>query len=166
VLPPVEWDGRLLIDGGVANNTPITHAVELGADEIYVLPTGMCALAQPPRGALGMVVQATSLMVSRRFTDETLLYGERASVTILPPPCPHGVQPMDFSHADELMTRAHADARDFLARRGRAVPSGATAVLPRARHDAGDGAMSLRRVAVGPRPAGGLRTRKRRLELL
>jgi NTE family protein len=29
-----------LIDGGVANNTPISHALALGADEIYVLPAG------------------------------------------------------------------------------------------------------------------------------
>src|SRR5687767_4963674 len=40
VLPPVERDGRVLVDGGVMNNTPITHAVDLGADEFFVLPTG------------------------------------------------------------------------------------------------------------------------------
>src|SRR5919206_449773 len=33
VLPPVEWDGRLLIDGGATNNAPLSHALELGADE-------------------------------------------------------------------------------------------------------------------------------------
>jgi len=31
VLPPVFWEGRTLMDGGVANNTPISHAVALGA---------------------------------------------------------------------------------------------------------------------------------------
>jgi predicted acylesterase/phospholipase RssA len=37
------------MDGGVANNKPISHAVELGARRIYVLPTGhACALAEPP----------------------------------------------------------------------------------------------------------------------
>ena len=40
VLQPVSWEGRALMDGGVANNTPISHAVELGAERIYVLPTG------------------------------------------------------------------------------------------------------------------------------
>ena len=34
VLPPVSWGDRKLIDGGVANNTPISHAVELGAKEV------------------------------------------------------------------------------------------------------------------------------------
>jgi NTE family protein len=31
VLPPVRWRGRLLADGGIADNTPISHAVVLGA---------------------------------------------------------------------------------------------------------------------------------------
>ena len=31
VLPPVSWGDRTLMDGGVANETPISHAVELGA---------------------------------------------------------------------------------------------------------------------------------------
>ena len=31
VLPAVEWEGRLLIDGGVVNNTPLSHAIALGA---------------------------------------------------------------------------------------------------------------------------------------
>ena len=34
VLPTVTWEGRELMDGGVANNTPISHAVQLGATEI------------------------------------------------------------------------------------------------------------------------------------
>jgi NTE family protein len=40
VFEPVPWEGMELIDGGVANNTPISHALALGADEIYVLPAG------------------------------------------------------------------------------------------------------------------------------
>jgi NTE family protein len=123
ILPPVDWEGRLLIDGGVMNNTPITHAVELGAEQIYVLPTGgPCELNEAPHGALGMVVQATSLMVSQRLAEESLRYARDTGVTILPPPCPIAVQPMDFGHAGELMQRAEAEARAFLQERaGRVV---------------------------------------------
>lgn len=50
VLPQVRREGRELVDGGVTNNTPLSHAVDLGAARIYVLPTGHpCALGTAPR---------------------------------------------------------------------------------------------------------------------
>lgn len=142
VLPAIEWEGRLLIDGGVVNNTPISHAIALGAREIYVLPTGgACDLTAPPRGALAMLLHATSMMVSQRFTSEVAGPHGDAEVIVLPPPCPLDVQPLDFGRADELMSRAEADARAFLAgrdatvvplRRGRRrrMPSAVRAELP------------------------------------
>jgi NTE family protein len=39
LFPPVEWGDRLVIDGGVINNTPLTDALDLGAEDIYVLST-------------------------------------------------------------------------------------------------------------------------------
>jgi NTE family protein len=50
VLPPSSGRAAYLMDGGVANNTPISHAAALGARTVYVLPTGhACALEQPRR---------------------------------------------------------------------------------------------------------------------
>lgn len=114
IFPPVEWDGRPLIDGGVVNNTPITHALDLRPRHVYVLPTGgPCELTAPPRGALGMLIHATSLLVAQRFVGEaTTLNGSR--VTILPPPCPIRVQPTDFDHAEDLIARAHDSTHAFL----------------------------------------------------
>jgi predicted acylesterase/phospholipase RssA len=34
VFPPVLLDGQLLMDGGVANNAPVSHAIELGAEPV------------------------------------------------------------------------------------------------------------------------------------
>ena len=115
LFPPVRWGDRLLVDGGVIDNTPVSHAVELGADEIYVLSTGgPCPMTEPPRGALGLMLHATSLMIGRRFAGEALALGRRPGVTILPLPCPIGVHPMDFSRSAELIARGEASARAFL----------------------------------------------------
>ena len=45
LLPPVEIDGRLLVDGAVAADVPLQQAVALGAREIYVLPTAPAQVA-------------------------------------------------------------------------------------------------------------------------
>jgi NTE family protein len=118
VLPSVDWFGRELIDGGVANNAPLSHALELGADEIYVLPTGTpCELEHAPRGALAMLVYGTTLLVHARLVREIAALGDQARIAVLPPPCPLSVQPTDFSRAGELIEQARDDARRFLDRR-------------------------------------------------
>ena len=115
VFAPVAVDGDLVIDGGVCDNTPISQAIQLGAEEIYVLPTGYsCDLDAPPRAALNMLLHAMSLMLAQRLYVEIELYRTKARVVVLPPPCPVNVQPIDFSHAGELIDRARAESRTFL----------------------------------------------------
>ena len=115
VFAPVEWEGRKLIDGGVSNNAPIADAIELGAERIYVLPTGSaCDLSKPPRGAVAMLLHAMSLLVMRRLLIEVEALRERAELIVLPPPCPHAITPIDFSHADELILRGYEGSRDYL----------------------------------------------------
>jgi len=123
VLPPVRWEGRSLMDGGVANNTPISHAVELGARRIYVLPTGhACALEESPGGALGMALHAISLLTHHRLAEDIERHRADADLIVLPPPCPLGIQPIDFAHADQLISRALADSREFLDSGGQERP--------------------------------------------
>jgi NTE family protein len=115
VFPPVEFEERLLIDGGVSDNTPISHAIALGADEIYVLPTGIaCDLDSPPRSALAMLLHALTIMTQQRLHFEIDLYRDRAQIVVLPPPCPQPVLPIDFSHGAELIEQALQDGRAFL----------------------------------------------------
>ncbi len=115
VFAPVELDGRFLMDGGVANNTPISHAVELGAERIYVLPTGhACALEAAPGSALGMALHGIGLLTHRRLVEDIERHRDEVNLVVLPPPCPLDVQPIDFSQADELIERGYADACEFL----------------------------------------------------
>lgn len=115
VLAPVDWGGRALMDGGVANNTPISHAVELGARRIYVLPTGhACALEEPPAGALALALHAISLLTQRRLIDDIERHRGNVTLIVLPPPCPLATQPIDFDHAEVLIERALEDSRAFL----------------------------------------------------
>lgn len=118
VLPAVQWNGRSLMDGGIANNAPISHALELGAETIYVLPTGIpCELDQAPRGALATLVYASGLLIGRRLAIDINAIAKGIDLVVLPPPCPVAVQPTDFGQARSLIRRAHADTSRFLTQR-------------------------------------------------
>lgn len=115
VFPPVAREGRQLIDGGVTNNTPLSHAIELGAQRIYVLPTGYaCSLTEPPRGAIGVAVQALSVLVQHRLVLDIRRVPDDVELIVLPPLCPLDVVPVDFSRTDELIDRSTEQSRRFL----------------------------------------------------
>ena len=116
VFPPVEIGRRVLIDGGVVNNTPITHAIEAGATEVWVLSPGYsCALTQPPTSAIAMAMHAIALLVQQRLVLETAARDYAVPVHLIPPPCPISVSAIDFSQTRELIDRAHAGTRQWLA---------------------------------------------------
>ncbi len=115
VFPPIEWGDRELMDGGVANNTPISHAIALGAREVYVLPAGhACALERSPSSALGMALHALTLLTHSRLIADIELHVAQAKLVVLPPPCPLAIAPVDFSHSGELIDRAAEGAAAFL----------------------------------------------------
>jgi NTE family protein len=124
VLPPVPWKDRILMDGAVANNTPISHAIALGARTVYVLPAGhACALEHAPGSALGMALHALSLLTHSRLISEIETHrGGRAKLIVLPPPCPLSVAPVDFRHAAALIARSAEESRAFLDEGGAEQP--------------------------------------------
>jgi NTE family protein len=115
VFDPVEIAGIPYMDGGVGNNTPISHACALGVDQIWVLCAGhACALTEPPASALAMALHALGLLLHRQLAVDIERYESRFELRVLPPLCPLTVSPVDFSHAEELIDRAHAASTRWL----------------------------------------------------
>ncbi len=115
VFPPVMVDGRPLVDGAVANNVPISHAVAAGAHQIYVLPTGYaCALSQAPRSALGVALQSLTLLLAQGLARDVERFEGDVALMVLPPLCPLEVSPVDFSHTEELIERARVTSGEWL----------------------------------------------------
>lgn len=116
VFPPVPLGGRYLMDGGAVNNNPVSHAVALGADRVWVLPTGYaCDLEEPPRSALGMALHALTLLVNHRLAVDVERYRDEVDLRVVPPLCPLSVSPADFSRSRELIDAAHRSTRQWLA---------------------------------------------------
>ena len=119
VFPPVRLNGRFLLDGGVANNTPISTAIKLGATRLIVLPTGIsCALRAPPRSALALALHALNLMIMRQLVHDIERSAGVADVITVPPLCPISTNPYDFSQSADLIRRAEAATRRWLQKDG------------------------------------------------
>jgi NTE family protein len=117
VYPPVPWEAHMLMDGDILNNTPISHAVALGAERIIVLPAiGSPRLIRAPRGAISAGVIALSRAITQRFANDLVQYADAAELIVLPSP-DGGVLPADFRHAEALITEGLQRARTMLARR-------------------------------------------------
>jgi len=90
VFPPVEMAERRLIDGGVVNNTPISHAAEIGAVRIYVLPTqDPCRpLGRVPKGALDAAIYGLELLIDSRLKTDIAQYSRETEIIVLPAQTP------------------------------------------------------------------------------
>ena len=124
VFPPVCRQGRVLVDGGIAEHTAIRHAIDRGVDEVYLLPAGYpCALQAAPATAVGVALQALTLLSQQQLIGEVARYAGPAKLKVLPPLCPLKVSAADFSHADELIIRAHKATGSWLDSGGPDLPT-------------------------------------------
>ncbi|GAA5122767.1 patatin-like phospholipase family protein [Haloechinothrix salitolerans] len=115
VFPPVRRGRWVLVDGGITNNTPLSHAIALGAHKVYVLPTGYtCTLEKPPRGALGVALQSLNVLIQQRLVLDIQRVPESVELVVLPPLCPLDVVPVDLSRGEELIRRSREQSRHFL----------------------------------------------------
>jgi NTE family protein len=116
VFPPVPLGGRQLIDGGVVNNTPISRAVELGAERVYVLPTQerSRSLGRVPRGALDVAIHGLGLLVDGRLEADIARYSTEVELIVLPAPNSRRVPPTNFEHSSFLIKEARAATRVLL----------------------------------------------------
>ena len=131
VFPTVSIDGRHLMDGGVANNTPISTAFALGAKRVIVLPTGMsCALAAPPHRAAGLALHALNLLIMRQLLSDIEQFSPRCELIVIPPLCPLTTTAYDFSRSGELIARAEAATRLWLKENGLQSQGTPLALLP------------------------------------
>jgi NTE family protein len=114
VLPPVEIDGEVFIDGAVVDNVPISHAVAIGAERVVVFHVGNFDRPRPqPQRPLDVLLQAFSIARNHRFESERDAAHD-AELLVLPGIDPGPVRRNDFSRSSELMHRARNVAGAWL----------------------------------------------------
>jgi NTE family protein len=116
ILPPVRIGDQLLVDAAMVDNAPISHAVALGAQRIYVLPTQGPSRApgRLPRNALDAAIQALGMRTNDQLRADLIRYQRDAEVIVIPAPHEQRVLPTDFRHASWLAADGLAAARAAL----------------------------------------------------
>ncbi|KPP99286.1 MAG: phospholipase [Marinobacter sp. HL-58] len=109
VYAPVTLDGRLLVDGGVANNMPVSVARDLGADIIIAVDiTDPLLEREQIREAYSVVGQLTTMMTRRNTEQQLELLTDR---DILIRPDLEGLSSADFYQAPALFELGASGAR-------------------------------------------------------
>ena len=131
VFPAVEVDGRWLVDGAVAANTPIATAIRLGATRLVVFPAGFaCAAKRVSRRPLARAMHAITLLGARQLRADFEHYRDSAAIRIVPPLCPVEHSAYDYGHAGELIERGRDSTRAWLAAGGLSRPGFPGALKP------------------------------------
>jgi NTE family protein len=119
VFGPITIGGRVLVDGGIASDTPVREAVALGATKVFVLPNHAPGAAPDRGGALAHMTYAYSQVFGHWTTDQaSAIYGADVEVLPLPPLDHRG--PMDFSGTSALIESAEGLTRSWFSGRATA----------------------------------------------
>ena len=97
IFPPVEMDGKILVDGGTTNNLPVDIAKSLGADFVIAVDLSSRKIPHPKPTANSYLVFLDRVR-DRMMTDRL---ASMADVYIHPPV--DGIDTLDFSRTLELV---------------------------------------------------------------
>lgn len=118
VLPPVEREGRTLVDGGVIALVPVRVAQQAGAASVVVLSTGPASRplrpAIPPRRAGAVAARAGLLLWHEQIERDLHEVSERIPTVVVPTGIETWPAPWDFGHSQRLIETACLAAGRFL----------------------------------------------------
>ncbi|MBF8185998.1 patatin-like phospholipase family protein [Nonomuraea sp. K274] len=118
VLPPVDRDGRTLVDGGVAAYVPVRAAQQAGAASVVVLSVGpegspLCPTV-PPRRAAAVVARAGLLLFHQQIERDLHDVSSQIPTVVVPTGIETWPAPWDFRHSQRLIATAAHTAGRFL----------------------------------------------------
>ncbi|MET7367689.1 patatin-like phospholipase family protein [Streptomyces sp. NPDC005566] len=118
ILPPVNRDGRTLVDGGVIAYVPVLAALQAGAASVVVLATGPeCSPLSPtvPRLRAGAIAaRAGLLLMHHQIERDVQEVARRIPTVVLPTGIDAWPAPWDFGHSQRLISTASRTAGRFL----------------------------------------------------
>ncbi|PID42310.1 MAG: patatin [Proteobacteria bacterium] len=110
VFPPVKWQDKLLVDGGVANNLPISVARDLGADIIIAVDISQPLVEQEKLVDILAIADQMSNFLTRKNVEIQLATLKPQDVLIVPNL--DDFASSDFHKSDEIVEIGATATRD------------------------------------------------------
>jgi NTE family protein len=118
ILPPVEREGRTLVDGGVIAYVPVLAALQAGAASVVVLSTGPESSPLRPtiprRRASAIAARAGLLLMHHQIERDLHEVSQHIPTVVLPTGIENWPAPWDFGDSQRLITTASLAAGRFL----------------------------------------------------
>jgi NTE family protein len=108
VFEPVELDGRLLVDGGVARNLPVLAARELGADVVIAVDVSALSPDRRPGNFVEVFLRAVNIAVHAGLDDA------RRHADVLVAPAVGTIGFIDFGEKDAAIAAGARAAEEAL----------------------------------------------------
>jgi NTE family protein len=115
VYPPVHFQGRTFIDGGVVADVPLDIALAQGAATALVLSIPPLSAAEPPRNALDILFRASSLGVEAHGRSVLRRPPPELTVVEIPAP-PSALTTFDVGRSAAMIDEARATTDAWLAK--------------------------------------------------
>ncbi|MFD7227934.1 patatin-like phospholipase family protein [Streptomyces sp. NPDC059881] len=118
MLPPVDREGRTLVDGGVIAYVPAMAALQAGAASVVVLSTGpessSPGQAVPRRRAGAIAARAGLLLMRHQIERDLQEVARHVPTVVLPTGIDVWPSPWDFGHSERLISTASRTAGGFI----------------------------------------------------
>lgn len=118
MLPPVEREGRVLVDGGVTAYVPVLAALQAGAASVVVVPTGPESSPLRPtttrRRASAIAARAGLVLLHHQIERDLDEVSKHIPTVVLPTGIEAWPAPWDFRQTQRLISTASRTAGRFL----------------------------------------------------
>jgi NTE family protein len=104
IFPPVMLQGKLYVDGGIANNVPVDKARDMGATDVYIIEC-YCdePCLTPSRGMISVLVRSFSIAVDSKYQADIAHLEKRMNINRILPKFDNNVELMNFTKSNELI---------------------------------------------------------------
>ncbi|WP_373332765.1 patatin-like phospholipase family protein [Thiopseudomonas alkaliphila] len=105
ILSPVEWQGRLLVDGGIANNIPVDIARQMNVDRVIVVDIGSPLQTKEQLETVVNVLNQSVALLTRRNSEAQLATLQANDFLIQPEMSAFSIT--DFAKAAQMIEQGY-----------------------------------------------------------